>query len=562
MASTTLFAPQIRSVQPAFVYNRSVNAETGEVTITATVTVYFTPSPLNDMDEDVSYILYSIIDPSLTSTWGSNSMFKGSQIRGYINKNSCVKDDNTNEYYFTFSISATNFKDFSTNKYYQLQLYFEDTTAAKGTAARGTQSWLTANADRISESSQPSLLRPIDEPIVVITTEGTLSDFSSLNGYVHNDAEPFESCSCTVYKVTGTGNQKVKTLVYTSPTMLINGKYFSIPIDNNKVAEGGTYDVQFTYLTKHGYGATITKVGGGERDLTFIFNGPNQTTSVPYLKDLKPLDENGAIQMTISLLNRNQKIQRKSNSVPGWQTLFSSNDNSNVAGRWIDYTVESGESYQYRLLTNNYVHSNHQASDAISSNFEEIFLSNKDAMVAIRYNPNISGFKYVTQESITNTLGGQYPIIRKNGDTRYRQFTISGIIDNSCAVAASTNFTDSTRGTKTFNFDSSKPGSLYVINTTPFTSLSDQKLEREIRRVTMDFLTDSKPKLFRSFEEGNMIVYLSNISFTPNKTFGRHIYDFSATVTEMCEYNGQNLEKYELNLGGYTKVTKSTSGGN
>jgi hypothetical protein len=368
-----------------------------------------------------------------------------------------------------------------------------------------------------------------------------------------------------VYKVTGSGNTEVTTLVYPSPTMLINRKYFSIPIDNNKVIEGGTYKVHFTYLTKHGYGKTITKlkVGENERNLTFNFNGPSQAGTAPHLQNLKPLDENGAIQMTISLLNDGQKIQRRSSSAPGWQTLFSSSNGSNVARTWIDYTVESGESYQYRLLTNNYVNSNYQASDAISSNFEEIFLSDKNAMVAIRYNPNISGFKYVTQESITNTLGGRYPIIRKNGDTRYRQFTISGIIDNSCAVATPTSFTDSTTGTtKTIVFDAPKPGSLYVTNTTPFTGLSDQKLEREIRRVTMDFLADSKPKLFRSFEEGNMIVYLSNVSFTPNKTFGRHIYDFSATVTEICEYNSQNLEKYELNLGGYTKVTQSTSGGN
>jgi hypothetical protein len=74
----------------------------------------------------------------------------------------------------------------------------------------------------------------------------------------------------------------------------------------------------------------------------------------------------------------------------------------------------------------------------------------------------------------------------------------------------------------------------------------------------MEFLTNKKPKLFRSFEEGNMIVYLNNISFTPNKTLGRHIYDFSATATELCEYNSQNLQKYKLNLGNYHPASQGT----
>ena len=46
----------------------------------------------------------------------------------------------------------------------------------------------------------------------------------------------------------------------------------------------------------------------------------------------------------------------------------------------------------------------------------------------------------------------------------------------------------------------------------------------------MNFLTNRKPKLFRSREEGNMIVYLSNISFTPNKTLDRQVWDFSAIL--------------------------------
>jgi hypothetical protein len=45
-----------------------------------------------------------------------------------------------------------------------------------------------------------------------------------------------------------------------------------------------------------------------------------------------------------------------------------------------------------------------------------------------------------------------------------------------------------------------------------------------------------------------MLVHLSNVSFTPNKTLGREIYDFSATVTECGALNQETLERYGVNL--------------
>ena len=54
------------------------------------------------------------------------------------------------------------------------------------------------------------------------------------------------------------------------------------------------------------------------------------------------------------------------------------------------------------------------------------------------------------------------------------------------------------------------------------------------------------PKLFRSTPEGNILVTLSNISFTPNQTLGRMIYDFSCTATEIGEANIQNYKLYEI----------------
>lgn len=71
-------------------------------------------------------------------------------------------------------------------------------------------------------------------------------------------------------------------------------------------------------------------------------------------------------------------------------------------------------------------------------------------------------------------------------------------------------------------------------------------LERKFRERVMDWLTDGKPKLFRSTTEGNIIVILSAVTFTPFQNSERMVYSFTATATEVAEYNTENLLKYNL----------------
>ena len=73
---------------------------------------------------------------------------------------------------------------------------------------------------------------------------------------------------------------------------------------------------------------------------------------------------------------------------------------------------------------------------------------------------------------------------------------------------------------------------------------NDYIFEKQYRDKAIEFLMDGKPKLFKSFTEGNMIVALTAVSFTPNKQLDRNIYDFSATVTEIAECTIENCQKY------------------
>ena len=258
------------------------------------------------------------------------------------------------------------------------------------------------------------------------------------------------------------------------------------------------------------------------------------------------------IQRTSEKDNFSKWLQIKSFNIVNPSSMF----------RYDDMTIETETVYRYRILVS-YGGEVYIADKDLKGNFlevltriEDIHLMGEHQQLSIKYNPNISGFKYVTQESITNSLGGKFPIVRINGDTKYRQFSLSGTLSfNTDYIALNAEGVDS-RGvdmrrwwkeencTLLFDLESlianfSGAAAKMVKNSTSY-------LEKKYRSLAMDFLTDQKPKLFRGMAEDTMIVYLSNVSFTPNKQLSREVWDFSCTVTEICEYNKENLIRYNL----------------
>jgi hypothetical protein len=55
--------------------------------------------------------------------------------------------------------------------------------------------------------------------------------------------------------------------------------------------------------------------------------------------------------------------------------------------------------------------------------------------------------------------------------------------------------------------------------------------EKSYREEVLKFLCNGNRKLFRSVTEGDMYIYLSNISLTPKQELGRNLYSFSAQAT-------------------------------
>ena len=310
-----------------------------------------------------------------------------------------------------------------------------------------------------------------------------------------------------------------------------------LDVENNP----GTYSLYFYYTTLNGYEARNI-----ERK-SFELN-PDSTDQP--LEDSIQLDH-AAAAIHISFnpeLSGYGKIQILRSSFDynylNWQEVFYvENAPLDYEFKWSDYTIESGVSYKYRVSCKGGEYT-YTTADPVSLEYEDIFLSELKSQLAIRFNPNISSFKWVTQESVVNTLGGKFPIIRINGDTKYKQFTISGTLYSNESLLKSVS-KDSRDVNMNEWFGEEEKSFYYSVENTKILPISNRTLfERYFRDDVMNFLTNQEPKLFRSSTEGNVLVYLSNISFTPNKTLGRNVYDFSATATEIDYCSISNLKKY------------------
>jgi hypothetical protein len=60
--------------------------------------------------------------------------------------------------------------------------------------------------------------------------------------------------------------------------------------------------------------------------------------------------------------------------------------------------------------------------------FEDMFLTDDSRQLKIRFNPKITSFKNTILESKMDTLGGKYPFFFRNGNVKYKEFPISGLI--------------------------------------------------------------------------------------------------------------------------------------
>ena len=216
---------------------------------------------------------------------------------------------------------------------------------------------------------------------------------------------------------------------------------------------------------------------------------------------------------------------------------------------WYDYTVEPGIWYKYyiiKCINTGLRVSSLKLEDKIMTVPEDIFLDADGKQLRIRYNPVVDNFSIKVSENLIETIGSKYPYVKRNGNIGYKTFSLSGTItafmdlkENLLQASKSQVYGESADLYKQYNQQHN------------ITLYNDYIYERQFRRKVMDFLYANDVKLFRSLTQGNILVKLMNITFTPNVSLGRLIYNFSCTAYEIDECNFDSYQKYGIMIGKY-----------
>ena len=234
-----------------------------------------------------------------------------------------------------------------------------------------------------------------------------------------------------------------------------------------------------------------------------------------------------------------------------------------------DYTVEHGKKYDYyvdngttKYVTNRYYINEHntmrEVQNGVITNFEDMYLyDGAGRQLKIKFNPSVTGFTEVVQETKIDTLGSKYPFFSRNGDSEYKQFQINGLISMLMDEnALFFNVNQSTTGAYRANTPSSSTSDV----NNSLTDLNDTNIynERRFKLEVLKWLNNGEKKYFRSPTEGNYIVRLMNISLTPIDSLGRMLHSFSAQAYE-CE-STHDFKLKEIGGGSSSGAVISQSG--
>ena len=469
------------------------------------------------------------------------------------------------KYYVVVSGSDLETGSFNIGQYYKVQIRFTSYGAPVPSEETNTKidgkiavNWFTTYLPYFSEWSQVVLIKAINAPRLELnsfSSEGedltfalkTVDVIGSVSFEVA-DNEYLKKYRIYLYDVNGVLLQDSGDFLMNSYTNLNEIKYKI----KRELEDKATYKMIIKLQTNNLY--------EWQEEYNFTLNLVQFTTLDPseVFISAKPDDKAGWVEVNVTSLSpilklgTNLVIKRKSSkdNFVSWEemNIFLAKIGEKINYTWYDRTVESGVWYYYGIQQINL--QGFRSNDIVILNpvmclFEDIFLLNKDHQLKVRFNPQVNNYSHVVSESLTQTIGSKYPFIRRNGNTDYRTFSLNGTIsffmdtrENGMKASRQDLYGDSYSLYDTQNL---KRG----IN-----EFKDSLREKDFREKVIAFLYKNDVKLYKSTTEGNILVKLMNISFTPNNTLGRHIYDFTCTAQQVDEFNLQNCDKYEIQTKG------------
>lgn len=156
--------------------------------------------------------------------------------------------------------------------------------------------------------------------------------------------------------------------------------------------------------------------------------------------------------------------------------------------------------------------------------YEYSYLCDKDNTLSLKYNGLASSFKRTIQEQKVDTLGGEYPFIFRNGDSRYAEIPLSTFIASDLGPLNNIDYL-----TESEEYRTTTPQSGVASNTLA----SKYQKELEYRNEVYSWLTNGKPKVFKSPTEGVFVVQVMNVSMSPEKGLGNLLSTVSGTMYEV-----------------------------
>ena len=546
--SNSLYPPIIDTYMPAFIITDNI------------CKVYFALSKYNN-PENIKSVWITI-----NNQYTNKSVLNTSTgLKAFSLGDPDPSKNSDDRYYVTISAEDI-IGGWELNQLYKVQLRFSTLDPNKD----WTMSEIVANEDSFSEWSTVSLIQGIQKPkLTLINFEnsvGTEVIFTSMNnifaGYVDNlgDNDNLNNYHIKIYN-----KKDLDTIVYDS------GVCYTDEFNPNEI----NHFVKYGFIDGEHYIMNVSYQTASlfEETLEYLFliidlDGESLNANITAEQD----EDNGRIKVRIHSDTEkfvgNITIRRTSSdsNFEVWEDIHTTAviDDNYLDLIWYDNTVESGIWYKYCAQRRNRFGDRGliiSTKEPVMVTLQDMFLTRADKQLKIQFKPQVGSFKRTVSESLTQTLGSKYPFIRRNGKVNFRQFSISGLISHFSDKGDPNWWGQKAIQHSDWNELFCSKSELYrgyeelyekYNSKNRITEYNDFSLEKTFREKVMDFLYANDAKLFRSPSEGNILVRLMDISFTPETQLGRMVYSFSATAYEIDECNFENYSKYGIqNVGTY-----------
>ena len=602
MASSSLYAPTINTSLPAFV-------ATGK----SYCRVYFSLSKFSSSSAPIKSVHLSVVKQNngqsvIRKT--DNAADGRYRSAGILIINTAPKPvDGVNNYYYVDvldeDISSGDTTGWQPGWIYKIQVRLSQ---VEYTGAPGQAAWLVAQASNFSEWSTYCTVKATGTPqiqVPLLQFDSNKNDTSS-----NVEDEVYLSISTLTFTANYSNAEDVSETLYSYNLKLCD--------DNGNVLEnsGELFTNQYytpnqmLYLFKYRLKDTVTyriklsytTINKYTKDYSFkiIIRQDTQTTTTvsavtlenvdnvtnasfaKYFKEqtcIEKEEEEGRIGIKFYMNGSNPYngniCLRRSSSKDNYTEWYDIkivpciNEVVNNLPVIFDNSIESGVWYKYavQIIDTDGVRSLMNPDDGgliapVVRDFHYSYLIGEGGkQLCLRYNNIMGSYAYSFSETKTDTIGGQYPYITRNGNMKYRTFPINGLIsfnmdENSLFITDKEIYCNPDNGN---------------VYTDVITSYSDYRKEKQLgvydfkrefdfREKVLEFLQDGKPKLFKSPTEGNIIVRLMSVAAQPNQTVNRMLASFTSTAYEIADATMTNYLKYGfVEVGEYVTIFRETT---